>query len=336
MSTIVEYKAKETKGIVLNANENYRDLPLDLKKEIADRIMNIEFNRYPDDDANEVREKYAKYIHKDKENLIVGNGSDEILGLMIALYASCGKTLFTLDKDFSMYDYFVTRGGGNLKKYEWELGTPFDVERFIEEAKGSDMILFSNPNNPTGRIIERKDILRIVEALPETIVFVDEAYGEFANESVIDYVDTYENLFITKTMSKVFGLANIRLGALIASKQNIVKISPMKVPYNVNDVSQAAACVILDHKDYVEENKQYILKERDELYAKLVALPNATFYPSATNFIYASSPLKEKIMGALKENNIAIRNYEGEYFRISIGTKEENELLYAVIKEVLA
>ena len=102
MSTIVEYKAKETKGIVLNANENYRDLPLDLKKEIADRIMNIEFNRYPDDDANEVCEKYAKYIHKSKENLIVGNGSDEIKA--VADYVTDG-----VDED-GLYKAFVNLG----------------------------------------------------------------------------------------------------------------------------------------------------------------------------------------------------------------------------------
>ncbi len=336
MSKIVEYTAKETKGILLNANENYRDLPGEMKSEIMKRIEMISFNRYPDDEGMEVREKYGKYIGKSASQIMIGNGSDEILGLMISLYAGAGKTLFTLSMDFGMYDYFVSRSGGNIRKFNWELNTPFDTKRFIKEAKGSSMILFSNPNNPTGRVVKKDDILKIVEALPETIVFIDEAYGEFADESVLEYVERYANLFVTKTLSKVFGLANIRLGVLICSEENMSKIAPMKVPYNVNDLSQAAASVVLDHLEYMEANRTYLLKERDVLYKKLAVLDKLEVFESATNFIYATSPKKEEILAALKAKEIVVRNYKDEYFRISIGTKEENELLYETIREVLA
>ena len=213
-------------GILLNANESSVNLPLAIREEIAQAIQETAFNRYPQDDYTALREAYARYLQLQPEQIIAGNGSDEMLGLMIGLYIGKGKKLYTLAPDFSMYARIIAAcmtercadGRSNLEKH-------FDTEGFIAYGRQEQvsMVLFSNPNNPTGGSIPKSELCRIVEAFADIPVIIDEAYAEFDDSSMIDMLDRYDHLFVTRTLSKAFSLAAIRCGFLLGNAKAMDK-----------------------------------------------------------------------------------------------------------------
>lgn len=336
MSEKIGYQAvKEREGIILNANESSENLPRTLRRQIADALMNIDFHRYPQDEATMLCEAYARYIHADSSQIIAGNGSDEMLGLMIALYIGEGKKLYTLSPDFSMYDYYVGMHNGTVVRYPRKAEEAFDTEDFITKGKAEkvDLVLFSNPNNPTGQIIEKKDLCRIAAAF-DCPVIIDEAYGEFADDTMIDQLDRYENLFVTRTLSKAFALAAVRCGFLIGNKAAMKKIRSCKVPYNVNTMTQCAAQIVLSNRDELLKRRDEIIQERSRMEQACARYDTdlLRIYPSHANFFYGRSSRKEELLKLFEKQNIVIRNYADDSFRITIGTKEENDQVLAVLQ----
>ena len=328
------YTVSQSEGILLNANESHKNIDQDIIDEISKQIATIDFNRYPEDSCIKVKEAYAKYCGKDVTQMLVGNGSDEMLGLLIGLEIESGKKLYTLSYDFSMYDYYVGMHNGEVLKYDWKLDEAFDVDAFIKmglENKVS-MILFSNPNNPTGRVISQSDLCKIVEAFKDIYVIIDEAYGDFDDTTMLDFIETYDHLIVTRTLSKAFALAGIRCGFMLASENTIAKIAPYKVPYNVNALTQISASVVLSYKDRLQTSVDEIKQERDELFNKVLALQKTgiTLYPSKTNYLFGRCDDKQKLQKLFEEKKIVIRYYQDDTFRITIGSKTENKMLYEV------
>ena len=336
MSEKMEYEAmKDREGILLNANESSVNLPVDIRKEIAEKIVDISFHRYPEDEASALCQAYADYAGVKPTQVIAGNGSDEMLGLMISLFIQKGDKLLTLTPDFSMYDYYLGMHEGEIIRYERKADAPFDIEGFIQKGKEENvkMILFSNPNNPTGQIIEKEDLCRIADTFKCPVV-IDEAYGEFMEGTMIDQVDRYENLFVTRTLSKAFAFAAGRCGFLIGNEETMEKIRPQKVPYNVNSMTQCAATIILSHKeelltqcDLIKQEREHMIKECKDFNDSLL-----TLYPSHANFIYGRSAKKEELLEKFEEAGITIRNYHDNSFRITIGTPQENEKVYHILR----
>lgn len=336
---MIFYEAIQQEGILLNANES----PYPFSKEILDEIKaslhTIPFHRYPQDDAYELRNAYASYLHLHPDQLIAGNGSDEMIGLLIALCITNGKKVYTLQPDFSMYDYYTEMQGGRMVTYSYGFHQAFDVEDFIQKGKQEqvDMILFSNPNNPSGRVIERASIKAILNAFPKIPVVIDEAYGEFSDQSMLEYLEEYPNLLVLRTMSKAFGMAALRCGFLIACKATMERIRPYKVPYNVNALTQYIATIVLHHQEEITNNVKTIIKERERMIGEIQSmdLEQFTIYPSHANYLYGISPRKQDFLQALKERHIVIRNYpNSDAFRISIGTQEENTQVLDIIQTV--
>ena len=190
MKQTSQYQAMKQEGILLNANESSVNLPLAIREEIAQAIQETAFNRYPQDDYMALREAYARYLQLQPEQIIAGNGSDEMLGLMIGLYIGKGKKLYTLAPDFSMYDYYCGMHDGEMCRWTIKPGEAFDTEGFIAYGRQEQvsMVLFSNPNNPTGGSIPKPELCRIVEAFADIPVIIDEAYAEFDDSSMIDII----------------------------------------------------------------------------------------------------------------------------------------------------
>lgn len=330
------YVVKQNEGILLNANENFRNLKKEIIDEIVQEISTLSFHRYPDDEMLSLLEAYGEYVNLPSSQILAGNGSDELLGLLIGLNISKGKNLYTMTPDFSMYDYYVSMHDGEIVKYENKAEDIFDVDAFIAYGKEKkvDLILFSNPNNPTGKIISEEEICKIVEAFKDIVVIVDEAYGEFSEVSMISYVNTYENLLVTRTLSKAFASAGIRCGFLMGSKSLMNKIRPYKVPYNVNSLTQIAAKIILKHTEEMKKDVVEVKKERDALYEEYTKLnrEDLILYPSNANYLYGKSLNKEKLLNAFAKENIQIRNYQENDFRITIGSKEENKKVLSILK----
>lgn len=336
MKNIESYAARTNGAIMLNANECYKNISEDIVKELQAAVADLALNRYPDESSTELIQAYAEVKGISPDCLLAGNGSDEMLGLMIGYFLGKGKRLLTLSPDFSMYDYYASMHESEVVKFPCAEDGSFTAADFIEYGREQhvDMLLFSNPNNPTGHFVSNSDLCRIVEAFPRIPVIIDEAYGEFAKESMLDYLDTYGNLYVTRTLSKAFGFAGARLGFLISCPSNIASLKPMLVPYNISSLTQKAGVIVLGHAAEYELLVEEVQLERDMLYHKLKQLKNVTFYPSQANYLYGRSEHKQELLQAMEQEGIVIRNYEGnDSFRITVASPDENAIVLSVLQE---
>lgn len=329
-------------GIRVNGNESFKNVDERDLNEVVDIVKKLNFNRYPDNDCKRLRQSYATVIGVESDNIIAGNGSDEMLSLIIGALIGRRKTVLTLAPDFTMYDFYTSVNDGRIKKYKTEDDGSFSINKFISYGLklSPKLIIFSNPNNPTGHVMTEEEIIYVLEAFPEATVVVDEAYYEFYGHSMIQYIDKYKNLIVTRTLSKAWGLAAFRVGFLIANKETIKELELNKVPYNLNQFSQEVACCILMHPERILQNVQEIVYERERLYKMLKEVSMKTglstkFYSSKANFIYGRSIHKDKIKAALEKQGILIRYFEDDSFRISIGSPLENDLVANTIKLAL-
>lgn len=330
-----EYKVK------LDSNEIYLEMDENILMKMKTCLTSVELHRYPENEMTTIRELYAKYAKTESKNIIVGNGSDEVIELVASMVIKQGKKALTLGPDFVMYDFFVSRFGGELKTYNIEKNMKFDVKEFIElgRKENVDLIIFSNPNNPTGIGIEVEDIIAVLEAFKDTTVLVDEAYYEFYGKSMIPHINKYKNLMVTRTLSKAWGLAALRLGFLITHEDNVSELLNYKVPYTISSFSQNLASIVLRYPENVVKNANLITEQREELYRNLEEIQkNAAmkieFYPSKGNYIFGRTKHKEALIKGLENNGIIIRNFSDDTFRITVGSPMQNRKVVDGIKKI--
>jgi histidinol-phosphate aminotransferase len=283
-------------------------------------------NRYPDNDALELIKSLSNVIGKDESKLIVGNGSSELIELTLKTFLEANEYVVSIGPTFSMYSVFTTIYNGKYEEYKLSDNRYLNVEKFIEfiNRKKAKIVMICNPNNPTGTLI-KKDVIEKIIKESNAIVVVDEAYVEFASGDVIDLVDEYNNLIVLRTFSKAYSLAGIRLGYLVADEEIINYIKKVKPPYNVNALSQEIGLKALSNDEIINENIKLIKEERDRVFESLNNFKLDPI-PSFANFILFKGD--NKLNDYLKLFNIILRKFEGDlngYMRMSIGTKEEND-----------
>lgn len=331
MSKQVTYTAHQQKGVLLNANESSKNLLPTIRKEIQEAIFDIAFNRYPDDECTEICEAYAHYLGISSDQILAGNGSDQHLGFLIGTFLGKGKKLLTLAPDFGMYDYYASSYEADVVRFVLDPPASMDVDAFIEFGvqEKPQLVLFSNPNNPTGNYIEPLQIQEICKAFDCPVV-IDEAYGEFAPESSISLLSQCENLYVTRTLSKAFGLAGARIGFLISSVENMKRLKPYHVPYSLNSISMKVGTIVLKHALEFEKEIERIKTERDAFLSKSYRFLQIA--KSDANFLWIQTPHIEKLLSFFAKKGLNVRQYaHKEYCRVTIGTTEENQW----IKEVL-
>ena len=327
--------------INLDSNEIYLEMDENILINMKSCLTSTTLHRYPTNEMKTIKELYANYTGAESKNIIVGNGSDEMIELAVSKLITQGKKALSLGPDFVMYDFFVSRFGGKLKTYDIGKSMNFNVEEFIEIGKQEnvDLIIFSNPNNPTGIGIDLESIISILEAFKDATVLVDEAYYEFHGKSMIPYINKYKNLIVTRTLSKAWGLASLRVGFLISHEDNIDELVNYKVPYTISSFSQNLASIVLRYPENVLNNAKQIIEQREELYRNLKevqknAAMNIQFYPSEGNYIYGRTAHKEALIRGLKNNGIVIRNFSDDTFRITVGSPMQNRKVVDVIKKL--
>ena len=327
--------------INLDSNEIYLEMDENILMKMKSCLTSIELHRYPTNEMKTIKELYANYAGTESKNIIVGNGSDEMIELVVSKVIKQGKKALSLGPDFVMYDFYVSRFGGELKTYDIGKSMNFNVQEFIEIGKQEnvDLIIFSNPNNPTGIGIELENIISILEAFKDTTVLVDEAYYEFYGKSMIPYINKYKNLIVTRTLSKAWGLASLRVGFLISHEDNICELLNYKVPYTISSFSQNLASIVLRYPENVLNNAKQIIEQREELYKNLKeieknAAMNIQFYPSKGNYIYGRTAHKEALIKGLENNGIVIRNFSDDTFRITVGSPMQNRKVVDGIKKI--
>ncbi|MDO4465790.1 MAG: histidinol-phosphate transaminase [Bacillota bacterium] len=333
MKEIQSYQAHKQEGILLNANELSNNLNEQIKKEIQERIPEVLFNRYPEEPVTKLFDSYAQVLGCQANQLMAGNGSDQMLGYLIGTFLGAGKKAYTISPDFGMYDYYCSSYDADIEKYPTKEDGSFDIEDFIRVGKEKDvnLVLFSNPNNPTGHALSKEEVLTIVRGF-DCPVIVDEAYMEFYGESVFDEVENFDNLYVTRTLSKAFGLAGIRCGFLISASERIAKLKANFVPYALNRLTQEVAIIVLSHAKEFEESTAQICQERDAMYGALKELKKIQVYPSKANFLYGKCANKEALLSLFEKENVVIRDYAGkDTFRITIGSKDENKRVLDIL-----
>jgi len=325
------YDACYAPGIIrLDANENPHDFPTEVNQFITSQLGPQFFGRYPDPLARELISDIAAYFGADPENIMVGNGSDELI-LNIMLAFGDGKKVFIASPTFSMYALHARVAGAvpvNVPR-----GPNFEIDvQAVVKAAGRDpgIVVLCNPNNPTGNAADIRDIEAIAESV-KALVVVDEAYVEFGGESCLPLLGRHQNLLVMRTFSKAFGLAGMRVGYLLAHRKIVRELLRIKQPFNVNSFSQLAARSVLKYRELFEARIRSIIKDRECLVKRMEGIPGLRLYPSVTNFICfkTSAPALEVYRGLLNDGVMIryIKTPEGEeLLRVSVGTARENNI----------
>lgn len=330
-----------TYEIRLDANESFLTVPENIQKEMVEALRNTALNRYPDPMATKLVEGFAKYFKVNPENVTAGNGSDEMISVIMNAFLQKGDKILTLEPDFSMYRFYAEIAECESVKYKKNDNLDVNIDEVIALATTEKVriVIFSNPCNPTSGIIRKDDIRKLVNSV-DALVVLDEAYMDFAkDESLLGEFGKYDNLIILKTCSKALGSAALRLGFAVANKTLTNVIRAVKSPYNVNSVSQALGEVLFAHPDYIDNCIETVIKSKEELYSSLLELTNKTdkiesIYESNTNFVFIKVKNVCKVFEKMKSRGIIIRNM-GEFLRITAGTKEENDKMLAELTKIL-
>lgn len=334
--------------IRLDANESFFNLPDFLLKEVQENIKNINFNRYPDPAAFVLTNKFADYLKTSENinlninNIAAGNGSDELLNIIINLFLSKDEKILVFEPDFSMYAFYGEIIEANILRMEKkDLKIDWHEAADLVRRENIKLAVFSNPCNPTGQLENKKDIQKFIELAQETgtVVILDEVYMSFCNgrESFIHDFLNYPNLIIIKSLSKSIGLASLRVGFALSNETFINAVKTLKSPFNVNAVSQKIAEIILNYPEYLGQNLQLLKKNKKDLQENIIRIfkkkQDYKVYKTETNFILIETKKSGEIFDFLLENKILVRNFHDKYLRITSGNTEENaELCSALCK----
>lgn len=322
--------------IKLNTNENPFP-PSDKVLKAINEAVNSNLRRYPDAQCTRLRETFAEQNSLAPENVFAGNGSDEIFTLIFrGLIEKNGTAAFPYPS-YSLYNTLAQSNGVKFEKINMDSSFNTDMAGFLE--KPYNMVVIANPNNPTGTFVESGKIEQFLKAFSGLLV-VDEAYVDFYGGSAIDLVKKYDNLVVTRSFSKSYSLAGLRIGLAVGHKDIIRGLVKIKDSYNIDTLAQAgAAAALMDRKtfDYnigmLRSNKEYLEERLDDLGFERV--------PSRANFLLARHPQisSEELYLKLKEEKILVRHFKGpvisDYVRISVGTMMELKKTCAVLGSIL-
>jgi len=311
--------------IYLDRNENPFDLPPDLKEGLMRELSKVPLNRYPPSPPASLKEKIAEYVGLSSENVMVANGSDELIGAVLGVFE--GGHVVVSPPTFAMYAFFARKEG--LDVVEVPLGENFELGDVEARARGARAIFITSPNNPTGNVQPRARIEEVLET--GAPVVLDEAYAEFAGESAVDLVRDYDNLVVLRTFSKAFGLAGARVGYAVASEETMAALERTRPPFAVNALSIKAAEFMLDHIEHVNATVDFIVGERERIYREF----SACSYPSRANFLL----MRLDAEGFLRERGVHVRGLSGRlsgHIRVSIGKREENDCLIEALHAFMA
>ena len=328
--------------VKLNQNECPFDVPEDLKREIVDEAMALNWGRYPGFVPLEVREAIGNRHGLGSEHVLVGNGSNELIQAIFQATVAKGDRVVLPAPTFSLYGLMGRIAGADLRTVYLNKDLTFDVDRLVEESAHPDarLVVLCSPNNPTGSMITAEETARIAGATGALVV-VDEAYYEFGGVSSLELIADHPNVVITRTFSKALGAAGLRVGYLVADPSVVREIDKVKLPYNVNIISLITARKLIGRDALIEERAALIRSERQRVFEILRILPGIRSYPSHANFILfeAERPVS-KIFNGLIARGVLIRDVSRypmleRRLRVTIGLPEENDAFLKALRVVL-
>ncbi len=315
--------------IRFDANESFISMPENLREKLSKIAYDLPYNRYPDPLAENVCRAFGDYFNVEEKYITAGNGSDELISIIINCFTDKDDKVICFAPDFSMYRFYSFLA--DLKTIELPKDEMLNIEvdkliKIINKEKPR-IIIFSNPCNPTGQGLKKEEIKKIINCFDGLLV-LDEAYMDFWNESLINEFKKYKNLIILKTCSKAFGLAALRLGFAITSKELTNALRAAKSPFNVNELTQRMGQCILKEKKYLDFCVESIKNNTKMLYngVKEIEKKNSELFVfnTFTNFVLIKTNNAVKIYEELLKKGIAVRCFNN-LLRITAGSKEENQ-----------
>ena len=340
------YQAHQKKGILLNGNENPQGPSEAWRKSLFDLLSFEDLNRYPDDPSTALIEAYAKVYGLNPKGVMAGNGSDALIQLMVTTFCRDGKPLVCLDPDFGMYHFYTAALQAKAISLSTSWAGEFDQQDFVQLAKENDagLVLFSNPNNPTGHEVSSQDVLQMAKDLNPIVLAVDEAYMDFSNQSVLDQAQVQPNLIVTRTLSKAWGLAGIRVGFLVANPKLVEQMEQWRIVYSISRLDQLAALMTLQDESYNQPDSikntyiDLVQEESNRLEKELqrLGLQTGPFHANFYSLTFGSSQANAYLEELFDQHGLTVRTWKDHSrIRITFGTKEQNDQVLAVIQEAV-
>jgi len=337
-------------AVRLDANEAPELLSADAKQRMAEVAARLTWERYPDATSSQLRAALAGYSGSgvSPEEVLVGDGSDEIITLLLSAFSqgrdrSGSAVVMTTTPTFVMYRMSARVRGQRVLEVpldaDWDLALQ-SMLHGLEHAP-PNLIFIATPNNPTGNLVDRERLERLIQAAPQSLVVIDEAYIPYSDCDQLELYRRYENVAVMRTLSKV-GFAALRVGWLIARPTLLAEIDKVRLPYNMNAPAQAlGALAVTELAPEIARIVSYVVAERERLSAALSALPGISVTPSQANFLWFKSerPAVELFEG-LKARGVLARSFHqrggrlAHQLRVTVGTRAENERFLSCLREL--
>jgi histidinol-phosphate aminotransferase len=342
-----DFGLKKEDIIKLGSNENPWGPSPKAMKAIKDEISSI--NRYPESQLHELVSEIAQYSGvKDSQVIIGGDGADEIIDVLAKTFINPDDEFIVPLPSYMYYEYLLKQYGARPVYAKWDL----DENRLDEESifdsitERTKMIFLCSPNNPTGTLIDKEVLINIASKNPEVLIVIDEAYFEYSEVTNKDLIDEFNNIFIIRTMSKVLGLAGMRIGYGLACEEIIEYMHRIKPVFSLTRLSFVAALNTFRDKEYISESIRKGIESRQYLYDEISKIDGLHVFPSKSNFMlirvkdtgFTASELALELMkkGIIVRDCTSFKGLDEYWIRISICTLEEDEKFIDILKEVLS
>lgn len=324
--------------IKLDAMENPFPLPAQVRDDIAKAVRRAALNRYPDPSAEKLTKAIAAVWRMHPSRMLLGNGSDELIQNVVIAF---GGPVLVPTPSFAMYDITPRVLSQDVVTVPLTGEFDLDADAVIAKARktGARVIFLACPNNPTGNRFSDEAVRRVLENV-NAIVVIDEAYYSFSGRSFLRWMPRHPNMIILRTLSKI-GLAGLRIGVMTAAPQIIAEINKVRLPYNINALSQAAALTALKYWNVLSRQVAMLIEERKALYQALLRTPGVTPFPSETNFLLIWIERDaSRVFRELRRRGILVKNLDrpgrlAGCLRVTVGTPEENRAFLNNLKQIL-
>ncbi len=338
------YHVPSAEGFVkLDAMENPYHWPPEMVEAWLSKLREIQPNRYPDPQPESLKKALRRHAKvPETMEILLGNGSDEIIQiLLMALAGKPETTVMAPQPTFVMYQQLAISLGLNFVSVPLQSDFSLDAGKVLAAIKQyqPQLLFLAYPNNPSGNLFDETVIVEIIEKAPG-LVILDEAYAPFAQATFMDRLNQFDNLLVMRTLSKL-GLAGLRLGFLAGHPAWLEQLDKLRLPYNINVLTQITAEFALANANVFEQQTAQIRSDRTKLFQQLQKLPQVEAFPSAANFILFRVPDADAVFHKLKQQKILIKNLHPagglltNCLRVTIGTPEENAVFFAALQSAL-
>jgi histidinol-phosphate aminotransferase len=339
------YHVADASGLIkLDAMENPYSLDGDMKQKLQEALSGAELNRYPDPEAKQLKQKLQQVMQVPEHcDILLGNGSDEIIQMLATVVADENVSIMSFDPGFVMYKLIADYTG--IEYIGVPLKDDFSIDmakaRYAIEQHEPAIIYIAYPNNPSANCFDDNQIEELIQLAPGFVV-LDEAYHPFAQASFMNRLETYHNLLVMRTVSKL-GLAGLRLGLLAGHPDIVREVNKVRLPYNINVLTQVAATVMLDNIDVLDAQAKLIREQREYVLQQMQQIEGLEVFPSQANFILfrVLSGDAGDVFDSIRAAGVLIKNMKAtegllsNCLRVTIGTAEENQAFISALKAAI-